>query len=86
MQGKIKFYKQQEGYGFICDFNNKEYYFNIHDIIGADAPNVGDLVEFESTKAKKAIKQLKYKLNKKKNHKTIAKNVQIAINLWCLDL
>ena len=47
MKGKVKFFKEQEGYGFILGENGEEYYFNIHDIKSFERPpRMGDLAEF----------------------------------------
>ncbi|MBE6422812.1 cold-shock protein [Succinivibrio dextrinosolvens] len=47
MKGKVKFFKEQEGYGFILGENGEEYYFNVHDIKSFEkTPRMGDLAEF----------------------------------------
>ena len=53
MKGKIKFFKEQEGYGFILGENGNEYYFNVHDIKSFDTPpKMGDLAEFNVKESK----------------------------------
>lgn len=60
MKGKIKLFKEQEGYGFILGENGNEYYFNVHDIKSFERPpRMGDLAEFnvkESTAKNKKDK------------------------------
>ncbi|SFS31310.1 'Cold-shock' DNA-binding domain-containing protein [Succinivibrio dextrinosolvens] len=47
MKGKIKFFKEQEGYGFILGEKGEEYYFNVHDIKSFERPpRMGDQAEF----------------------------------------
>lgn len=44
-EGFVKFYKEQEGYGFVSDGEN-DYYFNFHAIKGKELPSAGDDVFF----------------------------------------
>lgn len=53
VQGKIKWFSQEKGYGYIVGEDSKEYYFNIRDIQGADLPTNGDIVSFESGQGQK---------------------------------
>jgi len=48
VQGKIKWFSQEKGYGYIVAEDGKEHYFNIRDIQGANLPRNGDFVTFES--------------------------------------
>ena len=68
MKGKIKFFKEQEGYGFILGENGNEYYFNVNDIKSFDTPpRMGDLVEFnvkESTAKNKKDKAVDIAITK----------------------
>lgn len=54
MKGRIKFFSENEGYGFIQGEDGIEYYFNIHDIKSfTSVPKMGDSVTFEVTPNKK---------------------------------
>ncbi|AUS68105.1 cold-shock protein [Escherichia albertii] len=47
MDGVIKWFSEEKGYGFITDKNNKDYYFHVSDIKGALLPERGNNVHFE---------------------------------------
>ncbi len=47
MKGIIKFYKEQEGFGFIFDENKEDVYFNIKEWKNPSVPCGNDEVEFE---------------------------------------
>ena len=47
MKGKIKFYKEADGYGFIQGEDGQEYYFNVHGLKVFDGPpRTGQIAEF----------------------------------------
>ncbi|WP_406546170.1 hypothetical protein [Succinimonas sp.] len=47
MKGKVKFYKESDGYGFIQGDDGQEYYFNMHDLKVFDGvPRTGHMAEF----------------------------------------
>ncbi|EEE2002201.1 cold shock domain-containing protein [Salmonella enterica subsp. enterica serovar Kotte] len=59
MDGVIKWFSEEKGYGFITDKNNKDYYFHVSDINGALLPEKGNNVSFEieiSSKGERARK------------------------------
>lgn len=62
MQGKVKWFSSEKGYGFITSNNGDDHYFNVTEIIGADLPNNGDIVEFESKEGNKGYKALQVKI------------------------
>ena len=67
-QGMIKFYKADEGYGFIT-YKDKDIYFNFHDIKGEYVPTPGDTVTYTVGKGRKtgslAAKNIKVLLKAK---------------------
>ncbi|MCF2826360.1 cold shock domain-containing protein [Pseudoalteromonas sp. L23] len=56
MKGKVKWFSSEKGYGFITSELGDDHYFNVQDIIGADLPDNGDQVDFESAKSAKGFR------------------------------
>lgn len=54
MDGVVKWFSVEQGYGFITDGNNKDYYFHVSDVKGVLLPKIGHNVSFdaEDNKAK----------------------------------
>ncbi len=53
MQGKIKWFSEEKGYGYIVGDDGKDYYFNIREVQGAELPGNGDAVSFSGGQGKK---------------------------------
>jgi cold shock CspA family protein len=56
LRGKVKWFSNEKGFGFITHSggsNHTDYYFHISSVIGPDAPNQGDVVEFQEGETKK---------------------------------
>jgi CspA family cold shock protein len=53
MKGKVKFYKEDKGYGFIISDQNEEIFFHKSGL--QDAVVQGDQVDFEVEQGKKGI-------------------------------
>ena len=47
MQGMVKFYNKEKGFGFVVDESNKDFYFNHSAIPYGYIPEAGDVVKFE---------------------------------------
>lgn len=59
--GKVKFFNETKGYGFIADENsNEEYFTHITGLI--DTIKEGDLVEFELEEGKKGLNAVNVKV------------------------
>lgn len=53
MQGRIKFYNEKEGYGFIQGEDSAEYYFTFHEIKHfTSVPKMADPVSFDVSSTK----------------------------------
>lgn len=53
MQGKIKWFSEEKGYGYIVGIDGNDYYFNVHEVQGAELPGKGDVVTFSADEGKK---------------------------------
>lgn len=48
MQGTVKWFSSEKGYGFITSETGEDHYFNVQSINGASLPSNGDSVQFDS--------------------------------------
>lgn len=64
MNGTVKYFNEQRGYGFIAGENGIDYFIHIHDILNADKkyPEIGQPVCFETEKGEKGYKALAARL------------------------
>lgn len=53
MQGKVKWFSEQKGYGFIVDERGQDHHFHVSAVRGADLPRTGSLVTFEPQQGRK---------------------------------
>lgn len=56
MDGVVKWFSEDKGYGFITDRNNKDYYFHVSDIKGALLPEKGQNVHFNTESTPKGYR------------------------------
>ncbi|MBL7000738.1 MAG: cold shock domain-containing protein [Gammaproteobacteria bacterium] len=73
MEGKIKWFSKEKGYGFISVPNSQDRFFHVTNIIGDDLPNNGDIVTFKPETRKdgklSAVRVSITKAKKKENEK-----------------
>ncbi len=53
MQGTVKWFSLEKGYGFITSDSGEDHYFNVPSIKGSSLPSNGDVVIFESESGNK---------------------------------
>jgi len=58
MQGKVKWFSEQKGYGFIVDEAGQDHHFHVSAVRGADLPRTGGLVTFDSQQGRKGLRAL----------------------------
>ncbi|VTP17366.1 Cold shock-like protein [Phytobacter ursingii] len=47
MDGIVKWFSEEQGYGFITDKDNNDYYFHVTNVKGASLPKKGQIVYFD---------------------------------------
>ena len=79
MKGIVKFYKQEEGYGFIfCEDLKEDFYFNIKEWKNGSVPCGNDEVTFESAEGKKGKFAKNILLEKSASEKKESKDDRVA--------
>ena len=63
MNGKIKFFNQMKGFGFITGADGKEYFVHSTGLEGGISVNEGDAVTFEVEQGDKGPKAVKVSKN-----------------------
>lgn len=58
MQGAVKWFSQEKGYGFITSDSGVDYYFNVQSVQGAKLPSNGDKVSFDSQASNKGLRAI----------------------------
>ncbi len=65
MEGTVKWFSQDKGYGFITSDNGQDHYFNVRAVQGADLPSNGDKVSFNSKPGNKGPRAVDVKITSK---------------------
>ena len=53
MEGQVKWFSAEKGYGFITGADSTDRYFAVRDVVGPDLPGNGDSVNFEHRQGNK---------------------------------
>lgn len=56
MQGKVKWFSEEKGYGYIVADDGQDHYFHVQDIVGVNLPKNGSFVSFDSTVQQKGTR------------------------------
>lgn len=73
MQGKVKWFSEEKGYGFITSDSGEDCYFNVQSIHGASLPSNGDFVSFEVKPGDKGPKAFNVKITSKAQTKDVGR-------------
>jgi len=65
MEGKVKWFSVDKGYGFITGTDGTDRYFSVRDVVGSALPGNGDLVTFEHQQGKKGARAAGVKISRK---------------------
>lgn len=82
LQGRIKMYNSQKGFGFIIGEDGKDYFFHISNIKSIELPQQGYIVEYNTEKGEKGYvaKNIKVQKTDKKPIFISFGNTRIKIN------
>lgn len=80
MQGTVKWFSQQKGYGFIATEEGKDYHFHVRGINGSELPKAGDTVEFNPKQGKKGPRAVSVEIIKRKKQNSRPKHRDDRIN------
>ena len=65
MEGKVKWFSEEKGFGFIVGSDGVERFFGVRDIEGVELPNNGASVIFDPAEGKKGPRATKVSITKK---------------------
>lgn len=69
MEGQVKWFSEQKGYGFIIGEDGIERFFGIRDIAGVELPHNEDTVSFEPAEGEKGPKAANVSITWKADHR-----------------
>lgn len=62
MEGKVKWFSQDKGYGYLFGDNGQEYHCSARDVQGSDLPANGDRVAFDAEAGKKGPRAVRVRI------------------------
>ncbi|MDE5413977.1 cold shock domain-containing protein [Alkalihalobacterium chitinilyticum] len=62
MKGRIKYYNELKGFGFIVAEDNNDYFFHVSNLKSLQLPTLGALVEFTGSKNEKGFSAVKIEI------------------------
>lgn len=62
MEGKVKWFSAEKGYGFLFGDDGREYHCSARDVQGADLPHNGDRVSFDGADGKRGPRATKVQI------------------------
>ena len=62
MNGKIKFFNEKKGFGFIIGEDNKDYFFHVSKMKSEQVPDKNQNVEFDTEETNKGLQAINVEL------------------------
>lgn len=85
MQGRVKFYKADEGCGVIVGKDDKNYRFSMLDIAFGEMPQYGSFVNFEPKETKGESIATKVRVVSEKNNYLLESSDPMSSFIWLYD-
>jgi cold shock CspA family protein len=83
MKGRVKFFSQSKGYGYIVGDEQRAYYVTVRDVQGAELPRNGDLVNFEPTSNQRGPKAINVEITQRSRSKDELPGRTVADTMQC---
>lgn len=77
MQGIVKWFSIDKGYGFIISDDGEDHYFDVKGVSGANLPSIGDIVKYKSSLGKKGPRAYNVEIVKKSQVEVCSKDDRV---------
>lgn len=77
MNGRVKYFSKEKGFGFITSEDNIDYFYHVSDVKDFNLVEYGDYVEFTPTSNSKGNKAIEIKVIQKGQDQNYHRNIHI---------